>query len=85
MDDKTPFANSPSPVTEQRRLGADVARALQATGRFAGAGVQIHAADGIVRLEGRVASYYHKQVAQTAASAVLGDCQLVNKIQVDRP
>ncbi len=75
----------PSTVADDRHIQTEVARALQATGRFAAGGVDIHAANGVVRLQGRVRSYFHKQVAQAAATAVLGECQLVNEIEVDRP
>ena len=86
MAEKTSDAHPdlPPPAAEAHRLRTEVARALRATGRFAAARVDIHAADGVVRLQGRVPSYYHKQVAQAAAATVLGDCQLVNEIVVDR-
>ena len=76
---------SPPTVADDRRIQSEVARALHATGRFAAGGVDIHAANGLVRLQGRVRSYFHKQVAQAAAAAVLGEGQLVNEIEVARP
>ncbi len=72
-----------SPVADDHQLRDDVAHALRATGRFAASRVNVHANNGVVRLRGRVRSYYHKQVAQAAATSVLGDRQLVNEIQVD--
>ena len=75
---------SPPPTVEDHRVRTEVAHALQATGRFAVRRVDIHASNGVVRLQGRVPSYYHKQVAQAAASTVLGECSLVNEIMVDR-
>lgn len=86
MDATTQYAsNRPSPpADDDRRLQDDVAHALRATGRFFTNHVDVHASDGVVRLQGRVTSYYHKQVAQAAASTVLGDCQLVNEIVVER-
>ena len=34
-------------------------------------------------ISGRVATFYHKQLAQEAIRAVVGDCQVVNHIDVD--
>jgi osmotically-inducible protein OsmY len=73
----------PPPTADDHRVRAAVVHSLQATGRFVANRVDIQASNGVVRLQGRVASYYHKQVAQAAASTVLGDCKLVNEIQVD--
>lgn len=72
----------PPPVDEDHRVRAEVAHALRATGRFPANRVDIHASNGVIRLQGRVPSYYHKQVAQAAASTVLGDCTLINEIEV---
>jgi osmotically-inducible protein OsmY len=86
MNSMTMYATTtPAPSTaEDHRVRTKVAHALQKTGRFAVNRVDIHASNGVVRLQGRVPSYYHKQVAQAAASTVLGDCRLVNEIVVDR-
>ncbi len=73
----------PSPAADDRRLQDDIAHALRATGRFAASRVDIDTSGGIVRLRGRVRSYYHKQLAQVAASALLGDRELVNEIHVE--
>ncbi|MDZ7619138.1 MAG: BON domain-containing protein [Patescibacteria group bacterium] len=78
-----PNSPPPLPTAEDHRVRAEVAHALHATGRFAVKCVTIHVSNGVVRLQGRVASYYHKQVAQAAAGTVLGDCRLVNEIVVD--
>lgn len=85
MDAAARYANNllPSPPADDRRLQEAVAHALRVTGRFDASRVDIHANNGVVRLRGRVRSYYHKQVAQAAASSVVGDRQLVNEIQVD--
>ena len=45
-------------------------------------GVEVSTSEGIVKLRGRVESYYQKQVAQVAASTVIGSRQLVNEIEV---
>lgn len=72
----------PSVRVYDRQLEDNVAHAMQATGYFALNLVDIRAKNGVVHLRGRVRSYYHKQVAQTAAASVLGDRQLVNEIRV---
>ena len=84
MDALAPYTNHLllSPPAHDRQLEDDVAQAMQATGHFAVSLVDIHANNGVVYLRGRLRSYYHKQVAQTAASSVLGQRQLVNQIQV---
>ena len=77
--------NSQSPpAVEDHRVRTEVADALRATGRFFPNRVDVHASNGVVRLRGCVTSYYQKQVAQAAASTVLGECQLVNEIVVER-
>ncbi len=84
MNDKTPHLNDslPAPAAEDHRVLQDVAGALRSTGLFVSNRVHVVASDGVVRLQGRVASYYQKQLAQAAASTVVGDCQLVNDIEV---
>ena len=85
MDALAPYANHLllSPPAPDRQLEDDVAQAMQATGHFSASRVDIRADNGVVYLRGRVRSYYHKQVAQVAASSVLGHRQLVNEIQVE--
>lgn len=86
MHNTTPQATNaqPPPAVEDHRVRSEVSDALRATGRFFTNRVDVHASNGVVRLQGRVSSYYHKQMAQAAASAVLGDCQLINEIVVER-
>jgi len=72
----------PAPARDDHQVRRDVARALEATGRFGANCVDIRAAGGVIQLRGRVPSYYHKQMAQAAALTVLGTCQLVNDIEV---
>lgn len=84
MDALAPTTHNllPSLRVHDRQLEDDVAHAIQATGYFATSLVDIRTNNGVVYLRGRVGSYYHKQVAQTAAASVLGHRQLVNQIQV---
>lgn len=42
----------------------------------------VHSDDSLL-LEGRVASFYHKQLAQEAVRAVVPDVQVINSIHVD--
>ncbi len=70
---------------EDHRLVERVERALWATGHGALRTVSVSIDAGIVILGGRVASYYLKQVAQTAVSAVSGAHQIRNSVDVVRP
>jgi osmotically-inducible protein OsmY len=70
------------PFINETRKAAEVARAIQATGRFYSGQLDVWVLDGVVTLRGRVASYYQKQVAQTAALAVVGVGRLRNEVEV---
>ena len=61
---------------------ARIIRALAATGRFYSGQVVVSASDGVITLRGRVSSYYQKQVAQTAALAVVGAGRFRNEVEV---
>jgi len=84
MDERTrPIGTTDSPeVAEDTRIAEEVSRILAASGRFPSDRLEVSTSDGVVRLRGRVGSYYHKQVAQVAASTVIGSRQLVNEIEV---
>lgn len=84
MDEKTrpPRVTDPSQVAEDTRIAEEVARTLAASGRFASGRVEVLTSEGIVTLRGWVGGYYQKQVAQVAASTVIGPCRLVNEIEV---
>jgi osmotically-inducible protein OsmY len=84
MDEKArPVQTTDSPqVAEEARIAEEVARAIAHRGLFPPVRVQVSTLDGTVKLRGRVASYYHKQVAQVAALTVIGPRQLVNEIEV---
>jgi len=85
MDALAQYTNNllPSPQVHDRQLEEDVAHAIRATGYFSLSLVDIQSENGVVYLRGRVGSYYHKQVAQTAAARVLGHRQLINQLQVE--
>jgi osmotically-inducible protein OsmY len=78
-----PVQTSRSPQgVEEARVAEEVVRALAASGRFRSDPVEVSSSEGVVRLRGRVGSYYQKQVAQVAALTVIGGRQLVNEIEV---
>lgn len=72
----------PQNSDESPKTAAEVARALGATGQFTRHKVRVSSSNGVVRLEGRVDSYYKKQVAQAAALKVVGAGRLVNDVEV---
>jgi len=84
MDEKqVPAGNTNSPQPdEETRLAEEVARAIAESGRLASGKVEVSSSEGVVRLRGRVGTYYPKQVAQVAALNVIGGRQLVNDIEV---
>jgi osmotically-inducible protein OsmY len=69
-------------VAEESGIADEVARALAASGRLPSDRLKVSTSDGVVKLRGRVGSYYHKQVAQVVALTVIGRRQLVNEIEV---
>ena len=84
MDEKTrPVQTTDSPQrAEEACVAEEVARTLAASGFFPANRLEVSILDGAVKLRGRVASYYHKQMAQVAALTVIGRRQLVNEIEV---
>lgn len=78
---QTPIDVSPRSPGEPR-LVEEVTRSLLATGRPSLRGLEVLTSAGVVRLRGRVRSYYQKQMAQTAALNVIGPRQLVNEVEV---
>jgi len=84
MDENTrhvPSTDLPQ-FAEETRIAEEVARVLAASGRFPLARLEVSTSAGIVKLRGRVGSYYQKQLAQAAALTVIGAHQLVNEIEV---
>ncbi len=76
------MASPASANVEDLRLAERVKRTLRATGYgpLRGSEVTVHAR--LVILEGRVPSYYLKQVAQATALAVPGAHQVRNDLEV---
>jgi osmotically-inducible protein OsmY len=66
-------------------LAERVERALRATGYGPLRTVRVSVTDGLVALEGRVGSYYLKQLAQAAVLAVPGAQQVRNGLEVVQP
>jgi len=71
-----------SDLVDEGRVAGEVSRALDRTGRPWTGHLEVSTSDDVVRLRGRVASYYQKQVAQTAALRIIGSRQLVNELEV---
>jgi osmotically-inducible protein OsmY len=69
-------------LREDARVAQEVTRALARSGRFPPGHLHVSSFEGVVKLRGRVASYYQKQLAQATASAVIGGRQLVNEVEV---
>jgi osmotically-inducible protein OsmY len=69
-------------ISEDTRVAEEVARKLAASGRFPPGRVQVTSSDGVVKLRGRVGSYYQKQVMQEAARTVAGARQVINEVDV---
>jgi len=67
---------------EERELAGEVRQALRSTGYAALRMVRVFADGQLVTLQGRVPSYYLKQVAQTAAMDVAGVRELHNELEV---
>jgi BON domain len=84
-EDEDATAALPALSPEDLRLAERVERALSETGHGALRTVSVSVNAGIVILGGRVASYYLKQVAQTAVLAVPGAHQIRNSVDVVRP
>jgi osmotically-inducible protein OsmY len=84
MDEKTSRRRNAasSEITDEARLAGEVTLAILSTGRFSSSQLQISVTDGVVTLRGQMASYFQKQAAQVAASAVTGISQLRNEVVV---
>ena len=70
---------------EDQHLTERVERALRARGYRALHAVRISVRNRVVFLEGRVPSYYLKQLAQVTAMAVPGAHQIRNELDVAQP
>ena len=72
-----------TPLTDYRALAMRVKRSVR---RFSGGGVrslEVHVDHQSIRLGGRCASFYCKQLAQQAAMRISGGAQVINAIEVD--
>lgn len=59
-----------------------VRRALDSTGYLELRNLDVKISDDFVQLDGRVRSYYMKQVAQSAAKSVRGVARVLNHVEV---
>jgi osmotically-inducible protein OsmY len=66
-------------------LAERVERAVRATGYPSLRAIEVAASQRLIILRGRVPSYYMKQMAQAAAVAVPGVCDLRNDLDVVTP
>lgn len=81
--DRRPKSDVPDDSRRAKRLLENVHRALLATGQMWLRDVVVDAnANGQVMLQGRVPTYYLKQLAQSIALAVTGVKSLENQIAV---
>jgi osmotically-inducible protein OsmY len=69
-------------ILEDVRVAEEVERTLRATGHIPLRAVKISVCGRVVIVQGRVPSYYLKEVAQTAALGVLGVEELRNDLEV---
>lgn len=58
---------------------------LRGSGYLALRDVRCHACDDVVTLQGRLPSYFLKQLAQEIAAGVEGVRRVINRIDVSRP
>lgn len=70
------------PPDSDQGIVDSVKHRLDATGYFALRSVQVYCNHGRVTLQGRVATYFLKQVAQTVALSTVGPCDIDNDIWV---
>jgi osmotically-inducible protein OsmY len=70
------------PRFDDLKLKQRVAEALRATGYRSMRNIDVAVSGGMVILQGRVRSFYLKQVAQAAAHSVRGVCELCNELDV---
>jgi len=68
--------------TADRRLSEQIIHFLRATGYLPLGDLRVFATDGFVILQGRVPSYYLKQVAQSAIRGLPGVVGVCNEIDV---
>ena len=77
---------SPSPGSSRRAgIGLEAERRLRRSGYLALRDVSCDACAGVVRLRGRLPSYYLKQMAQAVVAEVEGVRRVINLIEVVAP
>lgn len=72
----------PKSLDEAEQLAASIEAAVQDRTRGGIRNLSVEVGDDSVLLRGRCASYYTKQLAQTAAMGVSGEDRLSNQIEV---
>jgi osmotically-inducible protein OsmY len=70
-------------ILKDLRLTESVERALRETGHLPLRAVQVSSCGRLVILQGRVSTYYLKQIAQTAALGVPGVEMVCNDLEVE--
>jgi len=81
-------AASPAPrlhTDHDAQLRERVLQAMHGSGYPALRSVRCHVADGLITLEGIVASYFLKQLAQASALRVCETCEVRNAMDVRHP
>ena len=68
--------------TRCTRVAAEAGRCLRASPYMIVRKMSCEYREGVLLLRGRVASYYHKQVAQEAVARLEGVVEVVNEIEV---
>ena len=81
-DDLDTTAQLTTEILEDLRLVERTEHALHATGYGVLRDIEVFVNARVVRLVGRVPSYYLKQIAQVTALAVLGTHQIQNDLDV---
>ena len=81
-DDLNRTARLKTEILEDLRLVERIERALHATGYGVLRDIEVFVNARIVRLVGRVPSYYMKQIAQVTALATPGTHQILNDLDV---
>jgi hypothetical protein len=71
-----------TPADEASRLCSEAERRLRRAGYLALHDIRCELASGVLRLHGRVGSYYLKQVAQAVVATVAGASALENHIEI---
>ena len=83
MDMPAQFLNNQ--LSDQCSAIADqIMRVLQDQNRSAFKNLHVDSTGGVVTLRGNTRSFYERQIALTHSMSVVGDCQLIDEIVVQR-